>query len=148
MIHSRTATMHVALAIVLALGACGKSPPMARTTLLTANLSGTNEVPAVIGGGSGTVQVHLNKQTNVVRWTIEYAGLSGPVTAGNFHGPAVAGENAGVVVPMADVGNPIKGTATLTAAQSADLLDGKWYVNLHTAGRRDGEIRGQVISNP
>ena len=148
MIHSRTATIYVALAIVLALGACGKSPPMARTTLLTANLSGTNEVPAVTSGGSGSVRVHLNKQTSVMQWTIEYAGLSGPVTAGNFHGPAVAGQNAGIVVALTGTDSPITGTATLTAAQTVDLLDGKWYVNLHTPGRQDGEIRGQVLGNP
>ncbi len=148
MIQFRTATMWSAFALVLALGACGKSPPMARTTLLTASLSGASEVPAVTSGGSGTVQVHLNKQTNVLSWTIEYAGLSGPVTAGSFHGPAVAGQNAAIVVPLAGADSPIKGSATLTAAQSADLLDGKWYVNLHTARSRDGEIRGQVIGQP
>jgi hypothetical protein len=41
--------------------------------------------------------------------------------------------------------SPIKGSATLTAAQAADLLAGKWYVNLHTAANGGGEIRGQAL---
>ena len=40
--------------------------------------------------------------------------------------------------------SPAKGTATLTDAQAADLMAGNWYVNVHTAEHRGGEIRGQV----
>ncbi|MGN6102228.1 MAG: CHRD domain-containing protein [Devosia sp.] len=38
----------------------------------------------------------------------------------------------------------MKGHATLTAAQVADLEAGKWYFNVHTAKNPNGEIRGQV----
>ena len=41
--------------------------------------------------------------------------------------------------------NPIKGEATLTDAQAADLQAGKWYFNVHTAANKGGEIRGQVM---
>ena len=71
--------------------------------------------------------------------------MTGPVTAGHFHGPAAAGANAGVVVPFAgSLASPITGSATLTDPQIADLKAGKWYVNLHTAANPGGEIRGQV----
>jgi hypothetical protein len=40
--------------------------------------------------------------------------------------------------------SPIKGSATLTEAQAADLLAGKYYINIHTAAHKGGEIRGQV----
>jgi hypothetical protein len=43
------------------------------------------------------------------------------------------------------VESPIKGSATLTPAQVADLMAGKWYVNLHTAASPGGEVRGQVM---
>jgi hypothetical protein len=42
------------------------------------------------------------------------------------------------------VTSPIKGTATLTDAQVADLMAGKYYVNVHTAANPAGEIRGQL----
>ena len=32
----------------------------------------------------------------------------------------------------------------LTDAQAADLMAGKYYVNVHTAANKDGEIRGQI----
>jgi hypothetical protein len=33
----------------------------------------------------------------------------------------------------------------LTDAQAADLLAGRWYVNIHTAQFPNGEIRGQLM---
>jgi hypothetical protein len=63
----------------------------------------------------------------------------------HFHGPAPVGVNAGVIVPVkGSVASPIRGEATLTPEQSADLLAGKWYFNVHTAANPGGEIRGQV----
>jgi hypothetical protein len=41
--------------------------------------------------------------------------------------------------------SPIKGAATLTDAQAADLTSGKWYFNIHTEANKAGEIRGQVL---
>jgi hypothetical protein len=71
--------------------------------------------------------------------------MTGPVTAGHFHGPAPAGSNAGVVVPFAGpLASPIIGSATLTPAQVDQLKSGLWYINLHTAANPGGEIRGQV----
>ena len=49
-----------------------------------------------------------------------------------------------MVIKFADPASPIEGSATLTDAQAADLQGGKWYVNVHTAGHKSGEIRGQV----
>ena len=39
----------------------------------------------------------------------------------------------------------LKGEATLTDAQAADLEAGKWYFNIHTEKNKGGEIRGQVM---
>jgi hypothetical protein len=40
--------------------------------------------------------------------------------------------------------DPVQGTATLTDAQAADLLAGRYYINIHTAANPAGEIRGHV----
>ena len=73
------------------------------------------------------------------------AGLSGPATAAHFHGPAETGKNAGVAVAIPNAtSSPVEGSATLTDAQAADLIAGKYYVNIHTAANPGGEIRGQV----
>ena len=113
---------------------------------LSASLSGASEVPPTKSTGTGMVDANFDKQSNVLTWTITYSGLSGPVTAGHFHGPAGAGVNAPPSLPLSgSLDSPIKGTATLTAVQASDLTAGNWYMNLHTAENRDGEIRGQVM---
>ena len=55
-----------------------------------------------------------------------------------------AGKNAGVAVPIPGTASPMTSSATLTDAQAADLMAGKWYVNVHTADNKGGEIRGQL----
>lgn len=140
----------------LALASCGKTPPapvvmaapIAANTgslALTARLSGTEEVPPVTGSGAGRVEASLNSQSRLLTWTATYSGLTGAASAAHFHGPAAIGENAGVAVPISgSLASPITGTATLTDAQMADLMAGKWYLNLHTAAHPNGEIRGQL----
>ena len=96
--------------------------------------------------GQGTLTATLNKTTSELTWKITYTGLTGPATAAHFHGPAAAGANAGVSLGFASAASPIEGKATLTAAQVADLMAGKWYANVHTAANKGGEIRGQVAA--
>jgi hypothetical protein len=37
---------------------------------------------------------------------------------------------------------------TLSAAQETDLLNGKYYINIHTANNGGGEIRGFLVAVP
>ena len=148
MMQTRTFLSIGVMALALGLGACSSMMPSNKTAL-SAKLSGANEVPANASAGTGMLEASLDKDTNVLSWTVTYAGLSGPVKAGHFHGPAAAGANAGVALGFTgSVESPIKGSATLTAAQLADLMAGKWYVNLHTAANPGGELRGQVMAKP
>ena len=153
MIHFRPVIYSGLLATILGLGACGSMKPMmpmmSSSSAMMTRLSGASEVPPTTSSGSGTVEANLNKQTNELSWTVTYSGLSGPATGAHFHGPAMAGANAGVVVPITgSLTSPIRGAASLTAAQAADLMAGKWYVNLHTAANPNGEIRGQLPTRP
>ena len=144
MIQLRTLLISSVIAATLGLTACG-SAMMGNTTAISAKLSSANEVPANSSAGTGMLDASFNKDTSVLTWTVSYSGMTGPVTAGHFHGPAMAGANAGVALGFSgSMDSPIKGSATLTAAQAADLLAGKWYVNLHTAANKGGEIRGQA----
>jgi hypothetical protein len=114
-----------------------------------ADLNNASEVPPVTGAGKGTATMSLDTATKTLTWTVTYSGLSGPATAAHIHGPAAAGVNAGVLVPFTgDLASPIKGSATLTDAQISDLEAGKWYVNVHTAANKSGEIRGQLVRAP
>jgi len=133
----------LASALVAGLAACGAMKP-SNTVSLSAQLSAANEVPPTVSNGTGMAEATLNKDSNVLTWKLSYSGLTGPATAGHFHGPAAVGSNAGVVLPFSGTASPITGQATLTPAQAADLLAGKWYANIHTAANKGGEIRGQM----
>jgi hypothetical protein len=135
------------VAATLAFAGCGMMG-MSGPSTATNKLEGRQEQPPNASAGSGTVVTTLDKGTRVLRWTVTYSGLTGPVSAGHFHGPATPGQNAGVVVPFTgNLQSPFQGQATLTEAQMADLVAGKWYANLHTAQFPGGEIRGQVTGN-
>jgi CHRD domain len=100
----------------------------------------------VASSGKGAATATLDTNTKTLTWTVDYSGLSGPATAAHIHGPADPGANAGIVVPFTgNVASPIKGSATLTDAQIAQLEAGKWYVNIHTEANKPGEIRGQLV---
>jgi hypothetical protein len=110
-----------------------------------AALSGDQEVPPTGSMGSGTAAMTLDRASNELAWRITYNSLSGPATAGHFHGPASPGSNAGPQVNFGDdLESPITGSTILTDAQEQEFLAGEWYVNIHTAAHPDGEIRGQV----
>jgi hypothetical protein len=147
MTYSRLVTHSILLISLLGLAACNM--PSSSTKQATATLSAASEVPANASAGKGEADVAIGVKSDKISWTITYSGLSGAVTGAHFHGPAEAGAKASVAIPITgDMLSPIKGEATITAEQKTQLLDGKWYVNLHTAANPDGEIRGQVIVKP
>jgi CHRD domain len=127
-------------------------PTYAAGTAYKAALSGTTEVPPTTSTGKGTATVTYDAGTKMVTWQGDFSGLSGPATAAHIHGPAEAGKNAGVIVPLSqkDVPftSPFTGSATLpddkAAALEAALSGGMAYVNIHTAANPGGEVRGQL----
>ena len=113
---------------------------------LHATLKTAWEVPAKEGSGHGKVTATFDTDTNLFTYHIEYSDLSGPAVAAHFHGPATETTAAPPVVfiKTKPIVSPIDGTATLTPEQAKDLLDEKWYFNVHTAANPGGEIRGQI----
>jgi hypothetical protein len=129
----------------LALTGCGQMRPSQKMDIYEARLTGAQEVPPVNTAATGTAEIQLNTNTNVMTWKVTYMGLSGTATGAHIHGPAGPGQNAGVLIPFTNVtAQPISGQATITPAQFGDLAAGLWYVNVHTAANPGGEIRGQL----
>ena len=95
---------------------------------------------------AGHVDATLNTVTHKLKYTIDYSGLSGPVTIAHFHGPAKPGVDAGVMKPIP---GPYKtgmtATTTVNAATQAAMLKGMTYVNLHTKAYPKGEGRAQLM---
>ncbi len=116
----------------------------AATTNLKADLKASNEVPPNNSKGTGSVAATYDDATKTLSWKGTVSGMTGPAIAAHFHsGPP--DKNGAVVIPItgADKGT-FEGKATLTDAQAADALSGRWYVNVHTTANKGGEIRGQL----
>jgi Cu/Zn superoxide dismutase len=112
-----------------------------------ANLTGDQENPPVVSPGSGLGVITIWPDLSEVEYYIVYDGLSGDVTGAHFH-RAVAGMNGGVVINLTgsidNNLNIIGGTEPLTLDIFNTLLNGNFYINLHTEANPDGEVRGQV----
>ncbi len=142
MLHTNLSLAFVgALAMALAI----VTTAQAESIPITAELSGANSVPPNDVNGSGLVEASYDTETRILSWTVSYQGLSGALIAAHIHGPAKAGANAGIVIGLDPISlSPIVGSATLTEAQSANLLAGLYYVNLHTELHPGGELRAQL----
>jgi hypothetical protein len=118
-------------------------PATAEVVNLKASMNAGSEVPPNSSNGTGTLAATYDTSSKKLSWKGSYSGLTGPATAAHFH-TGEPGKNGGVAVPITPNTSPLEGSATLTDAQAADLLAGKWYVNVHTEANKGGEIRGQV----
>jgi CHRD domain len=146
--HSATSLMAV-LALACLAWVTSVSVTRAAPLSFTVQLAGSQEVPPVTSPGEGTADLSYDPSTRLLTWSVTYSGLSSAATMAHFHGPAPAGKNAGVQIGISKQGtppaSPIKGQAKLTPSQAKQLMAGEWYINVHTADHRAGEIRGQLV---
>lgn len=137
-----------ALAVLACAGALAlAAPALAEMMKMKADLKASNEVPPAQSSGTGSVEVTYDTATKMLSWKGTYSGLTGPAVAAHFHA-GESGKNGGVVVPIfagPAAKSPFEGSKQLTEAQAAQLMAGGWYVNVHTAANKAGEIRGQVV---
>jgi hypothetical protein len=146
-----TSNFLLALMLVVPMNSCKKdSAPSTVVEKKGIALQGSQEVPVKVTAASGTVDVSYDKATKMLHYTAIWNGLTAPVSGMHFHGPAVRGEIATVIVPITDYPAGTAGTVTgmitlnETTQKEADLLANKWYFNIHTSTNPGGEIRGQV----
>jgi len=114
----------------------------------SATLDASNEVPPSASTGTGTMTGTFDDNTGLLSWNISWSGLTGSPTFIFFHGPATAAQNAGAQVNAGIPPTPNIGNALINAGQETDLLNGLWYINIHTTAIGAGEIRGQVNCVP
>ena len=120
------------------------TPALAETIKYKADLSSANEVPPNDTGAKGTVEATYDSDAGTLSWSGSYSGLSGPEIAAHFHGPAAAGVNAPILVPVDAKASPFQGSAKISADVAKDFADGMVYFNIHTAKNKGGETRGQL----
>lgn len=112
-------------------------------TLFVFHLSGDQEVPPVAttdrGGCMGRFDSGANALTLVCTHDVDLP------TVMHIHRGA-AGVNGPIAFDMGEPASPVITTwSGMAPADVADLLAGNLYVNIHTAGRPSGVIRGQIV---
>ena len=143
-----------AVAGIVGLAGCEKDDddnnPDQNNYTVSGAASGGQEVPAVTTSATGNMTGTYNRESNSLSYNITWTGLSSDASMAHFHGPAAAGVNADVLVPITITTNGINGTATATVvieeSMETALMNGQVYYNIHTPANPAGEIRGQVTA--
>jgi len=149
------------------LSSCEPDAELKKTTDFSKSgivLSGAQEVPANASAALGTMDVFYTRETRILSYTVNWTGLTDSVLLMHIHGLAPTGYAAGVVQSIVATSNSIfpqktsgkftfaktgKLSGTLlvdgVAVKEVDLLNGLYYMNIHTNTYTGGEIRGQIV---
>ena len=146
MIRKALSIAFVAPALAVGALVISAGPAFAHEVSFTANLSGSNEVPALDAGMTGKATVTVNDEARQVCTTIT-SNVVG-ATAMHIHRGA-AGTNGPIVVPLDP--KTINGanacvSATADVAKAIQANPPGFYVNIHTAPAPGGAVRGQLTA--
>jgi CHRD domain len=158
-----TALLSSLLLLMLAFTGCEKDAEKAKVRLYSKTgivMSYAQEKPAgpVPSTATGSLNVSYSKDSKTLTYKFSWSGLTGPVTVFHIHGLAPVGFAAPVVqtftlsgiIPCTPGGPTTCGSYSGTlladgvAIKEQDILDGFYYVNIHTSSNPGGEIKGQI----
>lgn len=149
-------TMAILLLTSFTLSGCKKDKtdePISQIKKATIQLSGAQEVPAVNTSGTGTAEISYDPAMKMITYKITWQLGSASATTTNmhFHGSDTGSDTVSSGVALAITGfstgnsGTLNGvTVALTSVQEAQLLAGKWYVNIHSSTYGSGELRGNI----
>ncbi|HYO14354.1 MAG TPA: CHRD domain-containing protein [Thermoanaerobaculia bacterium] len=107
------------------------------------DLRGSQEVPPVPSVATGGCMGQLDSEAGELSLICTHNVTNATIM--HIH-RAPPGENGPIAFDLGDPVSPVHATWTgMTPEDVADLLAGNTYVNIHTAGRPAGEIRGQIL---
>ena len=158
-----TALSSIVLAFIITFVSCEKIAEEKKTSDYEKKgivMTGTNEVPQSTSTALGNLDVTYSKETRTLNWSVTWSGLTGPVSLMHIHGTAPKGYTASpvqnIITPSNGIFVPNSTTFPATGKLSGtmqvdgvvvkemDLLNGMYYLNIHTAAWPNGEIRGQI----
>ncbi|SDM11220.1 CHRD domain-containing protein [Daejeonella rubra] len=148
----------IMLAVII-LSGCKKDEveePVSLIKKATITLSGAQEVPAVTTSGTGTAEISYDPTMKMITYKITWqlGNPSATTTNMHFHGSETGSDlvSSGVAIGITGFATGSAGllngmTIALTDVQAAQLLAGKWYVNIHSSTVGSGELRGNIKFN-
>jgi hypothetical protein len=129
------------------------------TQVFETTLAGGNEAPPAAGTGAGSALVFLDGPTLTLSGA--FGGLSSEVDLAVRNGAhiheAAPGTNGPIIFELGSVLTPDRlsglfptgaNTLTVTPENRAALVDGLFYVNIHTENYGGGALRGQLLPSP
>lgn len=127
----------------ITLAGCRKDYDVEPIVTFVSTLNGANEEWPNSSAATGTATGVYNRYTKILVIHISYWGLT--PTMGHIHtGPP--GVSGPVVFSFPSLTSPINFTSPeFDAIQEGDLLNGLYYINLHSIDYPAGEIRGQFV---
>ena len=161
-----TALTSLLFALLAGTSSCEKNAEKKKTTDYEKKdipMTGAQETPATPTTALGSMDVFYSKETRMLSYTVRWSGLTDSVMLMHIHGLAPSGFPAGVVQNIVTASNSIypqktagkytfhksgslSGTllADGVAVKEQDILNGMYYMNIHTTVYPGGEIRGQI----
>ena len=122
--------------------------------LLRASLDGAQEVPPTASTAKGTATFVFNSPGKTFDLRMDVTGITLANLTGSHVHSGLVGVDGPIIVDLGD-GTQWDPTATgiartvfgmaFPAAETANLLSGKTYLNVHTKAETGGEIRGQLV---
>ncbi len=143
--HSRVSVIASALTFILG----ASSGARAEVINFVANLDGACAGSESSATGHGTFS--LDTVTGLFTWHIEFTEFATNETFAHIHGPiqqACGSMGGGQIVITLGFGSPKDGSKVLTAQQQQEVLNGLYYVNIHTEQFAQGEISGVILRDP
>ncbi|MCF6436654.1 CHRD domain-containing protein [Pseudoalteromonas sp. MMG022] len=121
------------------------TPEFSATKTFELTLSGKQEVPMNTSMQTATATVELDENLMQFRATLDYSDVEG-FSAAHIHDGDL-GENGDVAFAFEATSETLASIeiTDLTESLMADMLDGDWYINLHTQTFPGGELRAQIV---
>ncbi|MFT4940708.1 MAG: hypothetical protein ACI88A_003766 [Paraglaciecola sp.] len=125
----------------------GLAPAFNANMTYNINLTGAQEVPMVDASGQASAVVEIDTTLPAFKITLDTTAIT-DASAAHVHDGDI-GINGGVAFPLTAMGDGIFMLAQteLTGGQLAALMNGEWYLNVHTTENPLGEVRGQIVAD-
>ena len=153
------------LCLLVLIASCERDEVEQENTYSKENIvmSGAQETPSNASAATGSMNVSYSRLSKTLTYRVTWSNLTDSLSLMHIHGLAPTGFSAGVfqniVVPSGGLfpqktgtrftfakSGSISGSLFIdgVAIKEADLLNGLYYINIHTATYPGGEIRGQI----
>ncbi len=146
------------VSVIFSMTSCEKDAEKKKTNEFSRTaiaLTGAQETPPNASTASGSMDVLYTKGSKVLSYKVKWENLSDTIVGIHIHGQAPTGFAATIVQNILttknEAGFPFRGgsyTGTLlidgAKIKEQDLLNGFYYLNIHSKTYPAGEIRGQI----